>query len=77
MNKELVMKTIRLALWFSILIGWMIASVFHPESDSTARTVVFISGAIVEVVYRIKKKDPDDTPITPEPIQSLNLTKRQ
>lgn len=71
------MRTIRLVLWFMILIAWMIAGILHPESDSTARTVVFIAGAIIEVVYRIRKKDPDDTPITPEPIQSLNLTERQ
>jgi len=71
------MRTIRLVLWFMILIGWMIAGILHPESDSTARTVVFIAGAIIEVVYRIRKKDADDTPITPEPIKSLNLTERQ
>jgi hypothetical protein len=71
------MKTIRLVLWLAILVGWVIASTIHPESDNAARTVVFICGAIIEIVYRIRKKDADDTPITPDPIQSLNLTKRQ
>jgi hypothetical protein len=70
------MKIIRLVLWFAIIVAWAVASTFHPESDQTARTVPFICGAIIEIVYRIRKKNPDDTPITPEPIQSLNLTKR-
>jgi len=71
------MRTIRFILWFAIIVAWAIASTLHPESDQTARTVVFICGAIIEIVYRIRKKSPDDTPITPDPIQSLNLTKRQ
>jgi hypothetical protein len=70
------MKTIRFLLWFAIIVTWAVASTLYPESDNTARTVAFICGAIVEIVYRIKKQTPDDTPVTPEPIQSLNLTKR-
>jgi len=70
------MKTVRFVLWFAIIITWAVATTFYPGNDGAARALAFICGAIVEIVYRIRKPSPDDTPVTPEPIQSLNLTKR-
>ena len=70
------MKTIRFVLWFAILVAYLVVTMFYPESDQTARTVCVIVGAIVETVYRIRRREPVDDPISPEPIRSLNLTKR-
>ena len=42
-----------------------------------ALNVTLIAGAIIEIVYRIKRKERYETAISPDAIQSLDLTKRQ
>jgi hypothetical protein len=71
------MKTIRFVLWLAIAVSYAVVSTVHPNSDPVALKVMFIAGAIIEVVYRIKRKERYETQISPDPIQSLDLTKRQ
>ena len=71
------MKTIRFVLWLSIAVGYAVVSTIRPESDHMALNVMLIAGAIIEVVYRIKRKERYETAISPDSIQSLDLTKRQ
>lgn len=71
-----MMKTIRFVLWLAIAVGYAVVSTIHPESDHMALNVMLIAGAIIEVVYRIKRKERYETAISPDSIQALDLTKR-
>jgi hypothetical protein len=71
------MKTIRFVLWLTIAVGYAVVSTVYPNSDPVALKAMFIAGAIIEIVYRIKRKERYETAISPDPIQSLDLTKRQ
>ncbi|HEY4642790.1 MAG TPA: hypothetical protein VII75_15720 [Thermoanaerobaculia bacterium] len=70
------MKIIRFILWIALAAGYALASTIRPESDHMALNVTLIAGAIVEIIYRIKRKERYETAISPDPIESLNLTKR-
>ena len=70
------MKTIRFLTWFAILTIWAISLTLYPDSAQTVRSISTIIGAIVEIAYRIRRQKAYDTAISPDPIQSLDLTKR-
>jgi hypothetical protein len=73
------MRTIRILAWLIIAGVYITYSVVHPEQDNAARSASVIALAVVEGFVRIKRRidrNTDDNPIAPEPIQSLNLTKR-
>lgn len=71
-----MMKTIRFVLWLAIAGGYAVSSTIYPQSDPIAMKVMLIAGAIIEIVYRIKRKERYETAISPDPIQSLDLTNR-
>ena len=71
-----IMKTIRFILWLAIAVGYAVATTVHPAGDQTALNVTLIAGALIEIVYRIKRKQRYETAISPDPIESLNLTRR-
>lgn len=73
--KEITLRTIRFITWFAIIMAWAVTS-FYPEAQGATRALSFVAAAIVEIAWRVKRNQPEDSAITPEPIRSLNLTKR-
>jgi hypothetical protein len=70
------MRSLRIAVYIAVVIGYVVYTTFFPEHTTVARAVSFGLLATAAILRKIHSGKNDDI-LAPEPIRSLNLAQRE
>jgi len=70
------MRSLRIAVYVAVIIGYIVYTTFVPEHTTVARAVSFALLAAAAILRKIHSGTNDDL-LAPEPIRSLNLSQRE